>query len=300
MGKLPIWKLAIIPVLVMFISACVTYKPDRDYNPVPNGKFVTALQIEEIEFTLDDWPEPLTADLTLPDKKGLLPVVLTIHGGGWSDRNRSDMSDIGAKLIEQGYAVFNMSYRFAPAYRYPAQLEDAQQAIKWIIDNAQQYNLDVSRINTWGYSSGAHLAALVASYDDKQLETEVVKNSPAIRSVVAEGIPADLRQYAESPIISTFIGGFREQMPEEYADASPAFHIDSNDPPVFLYHGKLDFLVTSDQSINYYQSLREAGIDVELYLHSLHSHFNLFLLGDHAEAKAINFLYRKNLIAPTG
>jgi acetyl esterase/lipase len=300
MRKFPIRKRTIIPLLVIFITACVSYNPDSETDSVSDLHFDTAVQIEDIEFTPAGWPEPLTADLTLPDKKGPLPVVLTIHGGGWSDRDRSDMNGIGAKLVEQGYAVLNMSYRFAPVHRYPAQLNDVQQAIGWIADHAKQYDLDVSRINTWGYSSGAHLAALVASYDDNRLESEYDQKLPTIRSVVAGGIPADLRQYSESPIISNFIGGFREQMPDEYADASPAFHIDSNDPPVFLYHGKLDFLVKPDQSINYYQSLRDAGIDAELYLHSLHTHITLFLLGADADEKAINFLNRKNLMVSTG
>jgi len=249
-------------------------------------------EIRDIVYTPAAWPQALKADLYLPRNPGLRPVVITVHGGGWANRSRADMDDLGAKLARRGYAVFNVSYRFAPRYPHPAQLEDLQQALAWIKDNAENHRLDTSRINTWGYSSGAHLAALIASVDTNDVSQAA--DLPPIRAVVAGGIPADLRKYSGSPIVMRFMGGDRDEMPERYAEASPAWHISADDPPVFLYHGKLDRLVARDQATDYYDALIAAGIPAELYLHNWHGHGSLFLFGGDAENRAIDFLERNN------
>ncbi len=76
--------------------------------------------------------------------------------------------------------------------------------------------------------------------------------------------------------------------------ASPFYHVSADDPPVFLYHGKLDALVEVDQSINYYDALLASGVESELYLHSLRGHMTMFLFGGDAETRAIDFLNRNN------
>jgi acetyl esterase/lipase len=171
-------------------------------------------------------------------------------------------------------------------------MHDLNQALQWIAVNATAYQLDTGRINAWGYSSGAHLAALIGSFDHPADSADL----PRIRAVVAGGIPSDLRKYSGSPIVMRFMGGDRHEMPERYAEASPAKHISGDDPPVFLYHGKLDFLVTVDQSTDYYEALLAAGVDAELYLHGWREHATMFLFGGDAENRAIRFLDRNNAV----
>lgn len=274
------------------LSACYTHLGGAQPAANPAPDYAVDQVIEAIEFSEPDWPQPLHADLYLPQSRDPRPVVIMIHGGGWANRDRSDMDGISEKLARHGYAVFNVSYRFAPRYRYPAQLEDMHQAVGWIARNAERYRLDPERINTWGYSSGAHLAALLAS-TQPSLNGHGI-SLPRIRAVVAGGIPSDLRKYDDSPIVGRFLGGFPDEMPQRYADASPAYHISSDDPPVFLYHGKLDFLVRDDQATDYYAALREAGVEAELYLHRWRGHGTMFLFGGDAEDKAIRFLNRYN------
>lgn len=267
-------------------------------DPQVPQQYQVAEVIKDLVYTETGWAEILQADLYLPDRKEPSPVVLMVHGGGWAARGREDMSAISLDLTHNGYAVLNVSYRFSPTYRYPAQLLDLQQALKWIVGNSDRYNFDLARINTWGYSSGAHLAALIASYnysENNMLEYD--EELPQIKAVVAGGIPSDLRKYEDGPILRRFIGGSRDQLPDAYADASPVFHISSNDPPVFLYHGKLDLLVTVDQATDYYDALLEQGINAELYLHDVWGHMLMFLFGDDAETRAIAFLNRNNVAA---
>jgi acetyl esterase/lipase len=284
----------IILATSLALGGCYTHL-NQPSGPGPAvEEYAIGTTIENIEYTDADWPEPLQADLYLPGKRGPHPVVLVIHGGGWANRSRDDMAGISRKLTRHGYAVLNVNYRLAPRYTYPAQLHDLNQALGWIAENAAVYDLDSRRINTWGYSAGAHLAALVGSVDHPDKKAGL----PRIRSVVAGGIPSDLRKYSGSPIVMRFMGGDRHEMPQRYAEASPAYHVSGDDPPVFLYHGRLDFLVTPDQATDYYAALQAAGVETELYLHDWREHATMFVFGGAAEKRAIHFLNRNNALDP--
>ena len=281
----------LITVAGIALGGCSTHLGAERATTAESRDYRIDRVIESIVYTGPDWQQPLAGDLYLPERPGLLPVVLMVHGGGWANRSREDMADLAHKLTQQGYAVFNVAYRFAPRHTYPAQLEDIQQAMLWLVANAERYRLDSQRINTWGYSSGAHLAALVAGVDAAEVGGIEV---PPVNAVVAGGIPSDLRKYRKSPIVMRFMGGYRDDMPERYAEASPAWHVSADDPPVFLYHGGLDTLVRPDQATDYYEALRSAGIDAELYLQAWRGHITMFLFGGSAEARAIAFLNRHN------
>ena len=271
-------------------AGCSTHLGQVSAPRPAEEKYAIDRVVENIVYTPADWPQALAGDLYLPARRDSLPVVLAVHGGGWANRSRDDMEDLSRKLARHGYAVFNIGYRFAPRYTYPAQLHDTRQALRWLAANAQRYRFDLERINTWGYSSGAHLAALVGSFDDPQRAAGL----PRVNAVVAGGTPADLRKYSGSPIVMRFMGGDRDEMPARYAEASPAWHVSADDPPVFLYHGKLDYLVTVDQATDYYRALRAAGVDAELFLKSWRGHMSMFVFGGEAEDRAIAFLNRQN------
>ena len=282
-------KTSVALVCFLFLTGCSIYQPGFKSSTADADEYQIASITNDIVFTPNDWPAPLSGDLFLPQRSDTIPVVITIHGGGWSSRSRADMDAIAQKLAKRGYAVFNISYRFAPEYVYPAQLHDVQQALYWVNQSADEYRFDRERISTWGYSSGAHLAALSAGVDTTD------ESLPTIRSVVAGGIPADLTQYTGSPIIIPFIGGDRHEKPDTYREASPISHVSSDDPPVFLYHGNWDTLVEPEQSINYHKALEAQGIKSELYLHRIWGHFAMFLWGGDAEARAIEFLDFHNI-----
>ncbi|MFT5658195.1 MAG: acetyl esterase/lipase [Gammaproteobacteria bacterium] len=290
----------LISILLTFtvtLSGCFSYQGKNGLNAPPQESRPLAQTVRDIAYTPPHWPEVLRSDLYLPQQQGgLHPVVLMVHGGGWSGRSRADMNGISEKLAHQGYAVFNISYRFAPEYTFPAQYHDLQQAMRWLTEYAEVYQLDTSRINAWGYSSGAHLAALLASVDaGTQIANNQGETLPRIRAVVAGGTPTDLRKYSGSPIIVPFLGGDRDEIPQRYAQASPVFHISADDPPVFLYHGKLDTLVEKEQASDYFEALQAAGVESELYLYRFWGHFTMFVFGGDAEDKAIDFLNRKNV-----
>ena len=291
----------------MALASCASYQHRHsqvsDASPldqVEKKPIADFTVVKDISYSAADWPQVLAADLYLPKQSvsaaDARPVVLLVHGGSWSGRDRSDMHSIAKKLARQGYAVFNVSYRFAPRFKYPAPVQDLQIALRWVQNNAAQYQLDVQRVNAWGYSAGAHLVAQLASAPAGAAGTlDLSPPLPKIRAVVAGGIPADLSQYANSPIVVPFLGAKRDEAPQLYSDASPLSHVSAEHPPTFLYHGQRDQLVEKEQSMNYYQALREADVPAELYLHPVWGHIAMFVFGGGAENKGIDFLNKHNM-----
>lgn len=213
---------------------------------------------ETVTYTPAGWPAPLQGDLYVPKdkKKAPYPVVLLLHGGAWHKGDKENMKKAGELLAEHGYAAFAINYRLAPLFRYPAPVEDAQQALRWLQHNAGRYQLDTNRLAVWGYSAGAHLAALLGV---QPLTTDV----PAVRVVVAGGTPADLR-HSDQPSVRAFLGGSRTEVPLAYEEASPITHVHPGLPAFLLYYGTADTLVAPSQSESFAKALQEAEVPVKL------------------------------------
>jgi hypothetical protein len=93
-----------------------------------------------------------------PGAKAPVPVVMTIHGGGWIEDTK-EASILGAlPYLQMGFAVVNVEYRLAKVSPAPAAVEDCLCALHWIGRNAQKYHFDLSKVIVTGDSAGGHLA----------------------------------------------------------------------------------------------------------------------------------------------
>lgn len=83
----------------------------------------------DIEYIRRDG-RPLRLDAYLPlDAPALVPGVLVIHGGGWRSGTRLQLALQAYRFARAGIAAFAIEYRLAPAYRWPAQIEDVRAAL---------------------------------------------------------------------------------------------------------------------------------------------------------------------------
>jgi acetyl esterase/lipase len=105
----------------------------------------------------------LHADVAVPkgaDKgAGPHPVMIYLHGGGWSFGSPASFRKLGMQFAEAGYLTINLDYRLAPEHPFPAALDDTMFAIGWAADNARRWSGDGRRIAIGGDSAGANLAA---------------------------------------------------------------------------------------------------------------------------------------------
>lgn len=92
------------------------------------------------------------------DKK--LPVIVSVHGGGWVYGDKEVYQFYCMSLAQFGFAVVNFTYRLAPENKFPASLEDTCNVFKWVIDNCQNYNFDKDNIFAVGDSAGGNLLSL--------------------------------------------------------------------------------------------------------------------------------------------
>ncbi|QUE52628.1 alpha/beta hydrolase [Luteolibacter ambystomatis] len=239
----------------------------------------------DITYTPSDWPEALQGDLYRPVAGEPAPAVLLLHYGGWTgEDHRNHMAPIARKLAGRGYVVFNITYRKAPRWIYPAQVEDIHQALLWMRVHAKENGIDATRIATYGYSAGAHLASLAGllkhPYDE------------GIKAVVAGGDPADLTMVESGSMVADFLGGKKERIPRRYIEASPVYQVTKDSPPVFLYHGTMDGLVPPEHIRRFASALERKGISHEIYWLKGRGHITAFLFPGGAHDAAIDFLDR--------
>jgi len=108
-------------------------------------------------------PARVYTPLRLREANGLAPCLVFFHGGGWVIGNLDSHDVVCRKLADEGQLiVVSVDYRLAPEHKFPAAVDDAIAATKWIADNAKQLGIDASRLSVGGDSAGGNLAAVVA------------------------------------------------------------------------------------------------------------------------------------------
>lgn len=224
----------------------------------------------------------LNADLFLPKEKPAapLPLVIVIHGGGWSNRT-GDMENICELLTKNGFAALNITYRFAPKHNHPVQVNDVKAVVPWVLENAEKFNLDKNQISLWGYSAGGHLAFLLGNQIDLGVK---------FKAVVVGGMPSFFPAYPKSPLIKAYMGMKFEEDPKAWLAASPTTYVNALTPPTFIYHGTDDYLVGVSQAELLTAKLSQANVKHDFFRVNGKGHITAYYFANEAEEKAINFI----------
>jgi len=226
--------------------------------------------------------EKLLLDMAAPVEGGPYPAVLLLHGGAWSLGSRSELSRAGRdkdgkptpSMIEtvaaRGYVAVTASYRLAPKFKFPAQIEDARTAVRFLRANAKKYNLNPDKIAAGGFSAGGHLALLLGMADKDSFENkEYPEQSSRVQCVISFFGPADLSLYAASEglvdaYMVPWLGKACKTDRETFKKASPIEYVTKDDPPVLMIHGTADFVVPIIHSERMLKKLIDAGVSAEL------------------------------------
>lgn len=249
----------------------------------------TSFQIQrDVLVSPAGWPQPLLADIYVPDGPGPWPGVLVIYGGGWSGGDREQVEAIAERLARRGFVAVNTTYRFAPEYLYPAQLQDVQQAMIWMQAHASEYRMRPERFGAFGYSAGAHLASLLGTLSPG----DELAQGPRPSAVVAGGTPSDLTKFPGGKLVPQFLGTTLQANPAAFRRASPVAYVSRDDPPFFLYHGGADTLVSVDHAEDFKTALDQVGVPAELFILRGRGHITAFLTDGPAFAAAAEFLDR--------
>jgi acetyl esterase/lipase len=208
-----------------------------------------------------------------------MPVVIYIHGGGWSGGDRAAGVPLSFPFAQGGYFACTVSYRLSGQATFPAQLHDVKAAVRFIRTNADRLGIDPDRIGVWGHSAGGHLSALlgttgnvdgpVATLLDGPERSGAYSNS-AVQAVVEISAPNDLVRAAPrgdgGPMIKALLGGAVQDRLDLAKQASPVNHVNAHDAPFLIVQGGRDQLVPDAQAEIMRDALKAAGVEVE-YLH---------------------------------
>jgi len=91
---------------------------------------------------------------------GKLPVIVSVHGGGWIYGDKELYQHYCMSLAQRGFAVVNFTYRLSPEHKFPAHLEDTVKVFDWMLKNAEEYAFDVDNVFAVGDSAGGHILSL--------------------------------------------------------------------------------------------------------------------------------------------
>lgn len=200
------------------------------------------------------------------DAKGPLPAVVVIHGGGWKAGDRTVHDNLTWLLAQHGFAAATIEYRLCPKDVWPAQIEDAKCAVRFLRANAAKYGLDGKHVGAVGFSAGAHLALMLGTVDDPALEGKGgwEKESSKVQAVVSFFGPTDLlAKDLPKPsldIVKEFIGGTAAEKGEAWKAASPVTHVSAGDAPALLIQGTKDPLIPTAQATAMAEALTKAGV----------------------------------------
>ena len=120
------------------------------------------LDVSEVEFRRNAAGRMLMARIYQPKGPGPFPTVLDLHGGAWNRKDRHAEEPMDRALAASGLLVVAVDMTVAPEAPYPACVQDANYAVRWLKQKAATWNGDAAKLGIYGSSSGGHVAELLA------------------------------------------------------------------------------------------------------------------------------------------
>lgn len=214
------------------------------------------------------------------DRTGSAPMIIVIHGGGFTSGDKQGISQYARALASVGFVVAGINYTLVSPHHagYPEQVNEVRRAIRWNVANARRFGANPDRIGLLGFSAGGYLAAMAGLLDS---------GSPGrpVRAVVTLSAPLDLPAIDQLLRARLAACGYRPSCPQLphaprlsafgtmfaflgcptgkcssklIREASPSSHVTAKAPP-FLIFNSADELIPESQATDMGSLLRRAG-----------------------------------------
>lgn len=196
-----------------------------------------------------EYPENLL-DVYCPEgTEGLLPTIISIHGGGWFYGSKKLYSHYCLRLAKRGFTVVNYDYRLAPEYKYPAPLEDACRVLEWVLEHGEKYHIDRNNLFLVGDSAGGQQAfQLLTMIANKKYSAMFPFSPPEDIRFRACGLNCGCYFMPLSKAVPPEKMGkiFVAYFPEDYMSCVPSLkaekYINKQFPPAFVMTSRNDYL----------------------------------------------------------
>jgi acetyl esterase/lipase len=107
-----------------------------------------------------------------PEKNGILPAVIDVHGGAWNFNDRMSGQNYNMALASSGIYVLAIDFRQGPEFQHPLGSRDVVSAVRYLRNNAQRLSIDTTQAGLIGSSSGGHLALLAGLKSSAEMHAE--------------------------------------------------------------------------------------------------------------------------------
>ncbi len=231
-------------------------------------------------------------------------TLIYIHGGGWAGGpSKEQYQHWFLPFLHMGWNVVNVEYRSSAIALAPAAVEDCLCALRWVIKNAKQYNIDTTRLVTMGHSAGGHLALTTgmtpasAELDRQCPGTEELK----VAAIVNWFGITDVADIIDGPNTKTYAVKWLGSLPNRREVAkrvSPLTYVRPGQPPVITIHGDVDPTVPYAHATQLHEALNKAKVSNELVTIKGGKHGNFGVQAQQgAYAAILEFLGKLNLRA---
>ena len=177
-----------------------------------------------------------------------IPAVVVIPGGAWHHGDGKGFAFIAAALAQAGFAAACIQYRTSQEAPFPAAVQDAKAAVRWLRANAEAYRIDPDAIGAIGGSAGARLAAMLAT-SDAAADLEGGGGNAGVSSRISAAIAmapgvdlVDLTPYPKQALMAMepFLGVPLERHLDARRRALPASYVTGEAAPILLVHSDVD------------------------------------------------------------
>ncbi|CAH0529878.1 alpha/beta hydrolase [Vibrio hippocampi] len=235
-------------------------------------KDIVYKRVGEREIKLDIYTPNLQA-------KQQYPLLVWVHGGAWKRGSKDAIPTKNPLLLEsvleQGYALASVDYRLSGEATFPAPVQDINDALNFLHDEASRYHIDANNVVMMGRSAGGHLAGFIGAtntaYGDVDFYSQPKYHVSAVVSFFG---PTDLlalgqkggRPTSKKSSVSRFLGDIPANIPKLAEQASTTTYINEQTPPYIQLHGTLDKRVPLSQSEVLKQKLDKFGVENQLFI----------------------------------
>lgn len=255
----------------------------------------------------------LKMTLFVPRTKEKKPAVLYFPGGGFTSADHEKFLEMRYALACAGYVVAACEYRAVPN-KFPALLEDAKAAVRWMRAHASEFGVDANRIGLLGDSAGGYVVQMAgATNGEKNWDVgdfkEVSSDVQAVVSIygisdlttIGEGIGNENVHASAAvtealllngPAFKDFAGASVNADPQKAKAASPIGHVDGTEPPFLLMHGSGDKVVSPLQSKKMFEALLNKKVEAEYVLVRGAEHGDLPWYQPGVISRVVNFFDR--------
>ncbi len=222
----------------------------------------------------------------VPRTEDLKPAVVYFPGGGFTTSAHEKWIQMRLALANAGFVVASAEYRTVPDI-FPALLNDAKAAVRYLRAHAEEFGIDPDRIGALGDSAGGYVVQMLGAtngekgwdtgdYLDKSSDVQAVVSVYGISDLtnIGAGYAPEIQKVHESPAVTEALLVFGPAFgtnpgssvaieKEKALEASPIGHVDGTEPPFLLMHGDEDPLVSPVQSAQMFEKLKEKNVDVQ-------------------------------------